>query len=275
MPDSKQINAENGEYLALTPKPAERLLSYRIGNLQGIGSRARQEDSFTVMNSMDVTAIKEKGFFFSVCDGMGGMKDGKLASETAIASLRQSFAAMDRSRDLSKQLVESAYTASDKVEELIGGDGGSTLIACILFEGKLYYVSVGDSFLFLYRNKELVMLNAEHTLLHDREIEAIEDGDVNPLQFVGLPEATALTGFLGMIGLDKTDSTVTPITLHNGDILMACSDGVGGVLSEEEIKQSLELPDVNHMCSDLEQKVLAHHRPHQDNFTAVVVQCIR
>ena len=126
MPDSKQINAENGEYLALTPKPAERLLSYRIGNLQGVGSRARQEDSFTVMNSMDVTAIREKGMFFSVCDGMGGMKDGKLASETAIASLRQSFAAMDRSRDLSRQLVECAYTASEKVEEKIGGDGGST-----------------------------------------------------------------------------------------------------------------------------------------------------
>jgi protein phosphatase len=274
MPDTMQ-NANEGAYLALTPRPKERLLSYKIGNLQGIGSRARQEDSFTVMNSMDVTAMKEKGLFFSVCDGMGGMKDGKLASETAIASLRQSFTEMDRSGSIPAQLVESAYTASSKVEALIGGDGGSTLIECVLFGGKLYYCCVGDSFLFLYRNNELIMLNSEHTLLHDREIEAIQDGDVNPLQFQNLPEATALTGFLGMIGLDKTDSNVIPINLHNGDIIMACSDGVGGVLSEEEIKESLELSDVNHMCSDLEQKVIAHHRPHQDNFTAVVVQCIR
>ena len=51
---------------------------------------------------------------------MGGMKDGRLASETAIQSLRQSFQAMDRSQDLAPQLERSVFQASAQVEALIG-----------------------------------------------------------------------------------------------------------------------------------------------------------
>ena len=75
----------------LSGSRVKRLLSYQVANLQGVGARARQEDSFTVANAFDVTEIKEKGLLFVVCDGMGGMKDGKVASETAIASIRNSF----------------------------------------------------------------------------------------------------------------------------------------------------------------------------------------
>lgn len=113
-----------------------RLLTYQVANLQEVGARARQEDSFMFANAFDVTEIREKGLLFVVCDGMGGMKDGKVASETAIASIRQSFINMDRDADLAKQLKESVYLAADEVEQRLGGDGGSTLVAGILFQEK-------------------------------------------------------------------------------------------------------------------------------------------
>ena len=74
----------------------ENLLGYRVANLQGVGARTRQEDSFTVANAFDVVKIRDEGLLFAVFDGMGGMKDGKLASETAVSSMRDSFKAMDR-----------------------------------------------------------------------------------------------------------------------------------------------------------------------------------
>ena len=255
-------------------KPSDRLLSYQISNLQGVGCRQRQEDSLTIMNAFDVIAIKEKGLFFAVCDGMGGMKDGKLASETAIASLRQSFQSLDYSADLATQLVKSVYEASARVESIIGGDGGSTVVTGILYQGKLYYASVGDSYFYLLRGGHLYRINAEHNLTQDRFLDAIRDDDFDPDNYRDLPEATALTEFLGMIGIDRVDAFVKPLNMYDGDILLACSDGVGGVLSEEELTESLSLSDVNDMSRSIENKIVARQKPHQDNFTGVVVKCI-
>lgn len=254
--------------------PAKSQLSYYIANLQGIGARERQEDSFAVANAFDVTRIREKGIFFAVCDGMGGMKDGRLASETAVGSLRQSFMEMDRKRDMAAQLKQSVFRASSQVEALLGGEGGSTAVIGILYQGGLYYASVGDSYLYLFRDGKLLRLNTEHNLCHQGYLESIRNGDLDPLPFRDISEAAALTEFLGMTGLDQVDCSVRPLPMKEGDILLACSDGVGGVLSTEEISEALQTADVEGMCSDLEARLVSHNRANQDNYTAIVVKCV-
>lgn len=252
----------------------KKLLSYQVGNLQEIGARTRQEDSFTFVNAFDVTGIKEKGLLFVVCDGMGGMKDGKVASETAIASIRQSFNDMDRGADLAEQLKESVYLAADEVEKRLEGDGGSTLVAGILFQEKLYYASVGDSFLYLKRGKQLYRLNREHNLCCQMYLESIRSGDMDPNEGRESPEAAALTQFLGMTGLSDVDCSVRPLPVRDGDVLLACSDGVGGVLAEEEILNALSLHSAQEMCQQMKQGIFLHAKVNQDNFTALVVKCL-
>lgn len=254
--------------------PAEQQLSYQVANLQGLGARARQEDSFTVAGVLDGAMVREKGLLFAVCDGMGGMRDGKLASETAVQSLRQSFLNMDRGCALAPQLEQSVYQASSEVEALIGGDGGSTVVIGILYQGGLYYASVGDSFLYLLRDGNLLKLNTEHNLCHQNYLEAIRDSDMNPLPFQDQPDGAALTEFLGMVGLDEVDCSVSPLPLDPGDVLLACSDGVGGVLSPEEVAEALQKPTPEEMCSDLELKIAMHNRANQDNYTAIIVKYV-
>lgn len=261
------------------PAPEEhtvnrRLLSYQVANLQGIGARARQEDSFAFVNAFDVTEIREKGLFFVVCDGMGGMKDGKLASETAIASLRESFAAMDRGENLARQLRESVFHAADEVEACLGGDGGSTVVAGMIYQEKLYYVSIGDSFLYLKRGDGLYRLNLEHNLCNELYMDGIRSGNLNPEAGRNSGEAAALTQFLGMRGLSEADGSVRPLPLAQGDVLLACSDGVGGVLDEGEVLEALNLNSAQGMCRCIESKVLAYAGKNQDNYTALVVKCM-
>ncbi len=264
----------------LAAQPAEqgpqikRLLSYQVANLQGIGARARQEDSFAVVNAFDVTEIKEKGLLFVVCDGMGGMKDGKLASETAVASIRSSFAVMDRSRDLAQQLKESVYLASQEILEYLKGDGGSTIVAGIIFREQLYYASVGDSCFYLKRDDCLYRLNREHNLCSQIYLESIRAGTMKPREGEESPEAAALTQFLGMDGMNDVDCSVRPFPLQQGDVLLACSDGVGGVLDDEEVLDALKLDNVQDMCARLEEKIAAHARKNQDNYTALAVKCL-
>ncbi|MBR5421891.1 MAG: serine/threonine-protein phosphatase [Lachnospiraceae bacterium] len=265
----------NEAVLPLSPRPKiEKKLGYRIANLQGVGARARQEDSFAVSNAFDVMKIWDEGLFITVCDGMGGMRDGKLASETAIQSLRNSFAEMDRQGDLDGQLERSIRLASREVEAVIGGDGGSTVVAGIIYKERLSFASVGDSYFFLYRDGVLNRLNREHNLCQQMFLEEVQDGSMEQKNYREMDEAVALTQFLGMIGMDDVDASYRPYPLKEGDILLLCSDGVGGVLSEEEIIRALSLKSEQAMCQQLEQGLVAHAKRNQDNYTALIVKCV-
>ena len=97
---------------------------------------------------------------------------------------------------------------------------------------------------------------------------------MDPLPLQGLPNGAALTGFLGMPGLDEVDCSVLPLPIDGGDVLLACSDGVGGVLSPEEVAKALQMPTPEEMCASLEAMIASYNRPHQDNYTAIVIQCV-
>ncbi len=250
------------------------VLTYKLANLQGIGARSGQEDAFTVVNAVNKKSIEEQGLFFAVCDGMGGMKDGALASQTAITCLRKSFADMERAADLAPQLRGSIFSTSSEIEAVIGGDGGSTVVAGIIFRDRLYYASVGDSFLYLFRDDCLYRLNREQNLCHQNYMEEIRSGSADPSDYQEEREAGALTGFLGMRGLDDVDSSIRPLPLKSGDVLLACSDGIGGVLTEEDVKAALSEKSEGEICERIEAFILDYCRKNQDNYTAVVIRCV-
>lgn len=252
-----------------------RLISYRIGNLQGIGARERQEDSFAFTNALDVTDMKRMGLLAIVADGMGGMRDGKAASETAIASLRASFQAMDRQGNLAMQLSDSVLRAGESVFRALGGDGGSTLVECIFYEEQLWFASVGDSYLYLLRDGQLLRMNREHNVMTERYLDAIRQGSMDPAQGREEPEKAALTQFLGMDALDDVDCLRRPLRLHDGDVFLLCSDGVGGAVPEARVRECLSLRTPEEMCAALERAVAEAENPYQDNYTALIIQCGR
>lgn len=250
-----------------------RCLSYRVANLQGIGTRERQEDSFAFSNALDVTGIRRRGLLAVVADGMGGMRDGRLASETAIVSLKKAFEKMDRSKDLARQLCDGVYFAGDQVRQTLDGEGGSTVVACIVFQEQLYFASVGDSFLYLKRGRQLLRLNCVHNCKNQAYLETIRSGSMDPERGRNHREKAALTQFLGMDGMDEMDFLRRPLPLQEGDVLLICSDGVGGVLGEQELALCLEQENPKKMCAAIENGIVQKKQDSMDNYTALVVQC--
>lgn len=251
----------------------ESLLGYRVANMQGIGSRERQEDSYALANASDADKIAEEGLLFAVFDGMGGMRDGKLAGETAAASIQEAFRELDRDGDLVGQLKKAFYTASGEVKKKTDGKGGSTAVVGIIYREKLYFASVGDSFLYLRRDGELCRLNTEHNVCHEEYLSGIRKGEIDPEACRSVTEAGALTQFLGREDMDEVDICLRPLHLKKGDVLLACSDGLGGVLNEEEIMNSLSFKSERAMRQQLTQYLTLHENPAQDNYTAVIVKC--
>ena len=248
-------------------------LSYLVANLQGIGRRENQEDSFAFGNALDPRAVEENGLTAVVADGMGGLKGGKLASETAVAAVLAASQTFDREGDLAAQLRAAAEAADDAVFGHLRGAGGSTLVAAFVFHGKLYFVSVGDSYLFLLRNRRLFRLNRSHNVLNRDWLEALEAGQSDPLPALRNPEREAITQFLGMGGLDEMDGFRRPLTLEAGDVLLLCSDGVGGVLSEDCLGSCLSHGTPEDMAQALEEEIRNINLKYQDNYTALIIQC--
>lgn len=253
--------------------PAPRQLSYRIASLQGQGSRERQEDAFCILNAHDVTMIRENGLLAVVADGMGGMKDGALASLTVVSSLQSDFAAWDRAGNLPGQMRQSVIRAGQAVYDTIGGDGGSTLVMCLFYRQTLCFASVGDSYLYLLRNRLLIRLNREQNVLHREYLRQIRRGQLRPEAARQTDEAAALSQFLGRSELDDIDDLKHPLPLQAGDVLLLCSDGIAGGLREDELLACLCAGSPELACAALERAVLRQRNPYQDNYTALVVQC--
>lgn len=265
----KRTKTEQAQY----QEPPQRLLGYQIDNLQGIGTRQRQEDSFACVNATDVMEIKNNGFLAVVADGMGGMKDGKLVSEAAIKQVKDDFKNMDREKDMGIQLKESIYQANRILYQTFGGSGGTTMIACVFFQERLYFVSVGDSFLYLKRCEGIYRLNREQTYRQELYRKLLYEGNLNTTQANEDEDGSRLSQFLGCPELKEVDALCRPWSIQDGDTLLLCSDGVGGVLTEQELLECLTEPTSDEACRRIEQEIQAKGRRHQDNYTALVINC--
>lgn len=257
----------------VSENPIPHYLSYHGAQLQQIGTRSNQEDSFAFVNISDVTLMRTRGLLAVVADGMGGMKDGKIASEAAVSRIMTGFENMDLASDIPAQLRGFMVMANDEIFSTLSAQGGSTGVICVFYNESLYYSSVGDSYLMLKRGDSIYHLNRKQNMFTRVCLQQIREGSVDCEPARTHPEKAALTCFLGMRELRDVDYTLRPIPLMDGDVILLCSDGVGGVLSEEQLKECLSAPTPEEMCRSMHEGVEAAGKRFQDNYTALVVRC--
>ena len=253
----------------LVPGP----LDYQVANLQGIGRRELQEDAFAFGNALDPDAIRRGGLLLVVADGMGGMKGGRQASETVTEELLRAFAGFYPEENLTEQLNDAVRHAGEVVYSKLEGAGGSTVVVGLIYKQKLYFTSVGDSYIFLLHNHTLVRLNRSQNVMNRDLQDDILGGRLQPEIARRNPEKDAITQFLGMPALDEGDFLRRPLPLSAGDVLLLCSDGVGGVLDRACLEECLRHGHPTDMCAAIEAQVKKANLKYQDNYTALVVQC--
>ena len=249
--------------------PAEGPLTLRIANVQGQGDREQQEDSFAIANAADAVLQESQGLLALVADGMGGMEDGKGASQWTAERFLQLFQERER-EDIPSWFYRSAHAVSDSVFQSFGGRSGTTLVAVHIREGLLHWLSVGDSGIFLMRNGGVFQLNREHTCLNQLFLQELEREVIDKRRAEADPDAPRLTSFVGMERLAEVDLSLRPLTLERGDALLLCSDGVSGVLTPPELLEAMVL-DPEEGCVLLERMVLEKGVPGQDNYTGILI----
>ena len=251
--------------------PAEGPLTLRIANLQGQGDRERQEDSFALVNPAHGELRDRQGLLALVADGMGGMEDGKAASQWAAERLPQLFQERE-TEDIPGWFYRSAHAVSEEVFRQFGGRSGTTLVAVHIQGERLHWLSVGDSAIFLARNGGVFQLNREHTCLNRLFLQELEREVIEKERAISDPDAPRLTSFVGIDRLTEVDLSLRPLTLQRGDALLLCSDGISGVLTPPELLECMSL-DPEDGVRLLEGMVLEKNVMGQDNFTGILIAC--
>lgn len=237
----------------------------RFGNFQGIGQRERQEDSLYISRDAE---IGKQGLLAIISDGMGGMLKGKAASNLAINCFLRQF--WRGGADIPARFQKAAQTASKRIYQKFSGHSGATLAAIYVIHGELYWISVGDSAIFLMRNKNLLQLNQEHNFLNTLSRKGLKEARTNCIQAMTCEDAERLTSFIGMGPLQETDGNLNPFPLRTGDVLLLCSDGVSGVLSPPELMEGMNL-EPEEGCKLLEALIRRKHILDQDNYTGIMI----
>ena len=250
--------------------PIPRGPALQVGNVQGVGARERQEDSFALCNASDRSALEREGFFAVVCDGMGGMDSGNEASEAAVEAFLQLFHSLLAEGDIPRQLREGTLAVSDGIFQRFRGRSGTTAVAVRIQGGGLHWISVGDSAIFLKRGECVFQLNREQTCLNDLYLRELRQEPIQKERAEGDEDARRLTAFVGIDCLEQVDQSLRPWVLRDGDVILLCSDGISGVLSPAELREAMSLPP-DEGCRLLETMVQEKALPGQDNYTGVMI----
>ncbi|BDU50617.1 PP2C family protein-serine/threonine phosphatase [Haliovirga abyssi] len=241
-------------------------LKILVGSSQILGERNEQEDNYSVINS-------DNGLLAVLADGMGGFLNGKLASKIAVETFLEEFVKVYNLQNIGQFFINTSYIANDKLLKVsMDSKMGTTLVSCYMYNNKLYWVSIGDSHIYLYRNKEINLLNNVHTYSKVL-LSRYKAGEISRSEYFSNSKRERLTSYLGYKNFHEIDYNENGIELLKGDKVILCSDGVYKSLTEEEILNYVSKkinPEIvtEEIMLEIEDKRISG----QDNATIIMVE---
>ena len=237
--------------------------------------REHNEDSFCILPEYDL---------FIVADGMGGHRAGDVASKMATHTIASFFQAtskedatwpfhfdphlsVEENRLITgiKVANKRIFEASTRYREVHGM--GTTVVGALFSpeRGRMYVAHVGDSRAYRVRGGEITQLTRDHSLLNDY---LLVMPDMTQEQRDELPK-NVITRALGM--QDSVVVVLVPELPHVGDVYVLCSDGLSGMMEDDEIREI-----VNSHAGDLDAASqalidLANANGGEDNITVVLL----
>ena len=251
------------------------ICAYAAG-LSDVGlQREHNEDSFIVLNDFDL---------YVVADGMGGHRAGDVASRIATETIGEFFKSTANDdvtwpfhfdTNLSEEenrLLTGIRVANRQIFERSTRSrecqGMGTTVVSVMFslrKQRVYIGHVGDSRCYRVRHGKIQQLTRDHSLVNDY---LVAMPDLTEEQRSELPK-NVITRALGMqdqviVDLQHDDPVV-------GDVYVICSDGLSGMLTDEEIERAVtKAPDIRTACRKLIEQ--ANDQGGEDNITAVLIK---
>lgn len=245
--------------------------SITVGASSIVGTRKNQQDSLYVK-------LGKEASIAIVCDGMGGMEGGEVASQTAVKILAEDFENLSE-LDIPHFMRQEAIKMDEAVAELKGDNGknmnaGTTVVSTIILGNHLYWLSVGDSRIYIMRQDEFVQVNRDHNYKMHLDSERTAGRLTDEEYYARMEMGEALISYIGMGNVSLMDINKVPFSLMSGDIILLCSDGLYKRLEVEEIHSIIQrtLPDMDEAAHELTRVVMDKAKGSQDNTSVILMQ---
>ena len=250
--------------------------SIDIGLSSVIGKRKEQQDTVLADDEYD---YYEKGMAIAtLCDGMGGLSGGKIASSLCASILNNSFHSISSTDDISifyRRIIQRLDSEVKKLKDDNGKplNAGTTLISVAIQNGKLYWISVGDSRIYLIRNGKMLCITHDHNysmILREKVLK----GQLTKEQADNDPQKDALVSYIGMGGVKYIDINTRPFDLLSGDTLILCSDGLYRTVDNNEMLRIMNSAnsDMKQAAISLVDSAMAKNKKGQDNTSVITIQ---
>jgi len=205
-----------------------------------------------------------------VADGMGGHEGGQEASRLAVEAIHETYADTPTT-DPQTLLTAGFHEAHQRIQRYAAAHTklrgmGTTATAVVLLADRLYYAHIGDSRLYRVTGQEITRLTHDHSYVG----RLVENGVITPEEAEAHPQRNILTAALGAGVEIVVETPQTPVPLKAGDTLMLCTDGLWGLLTDQELQRTVAQNPPAAACRALVD--LAKERGGPDNIT---VQLLR
>jgi len=227
--------------------------------------------------------VEDEAKLFLVADGMGGHAAGEIASRIAVDSISE-FILHSKSDDgtwphaydehyrrSTNRLMTAVRLANTRVLEAMRKDArlrgmGTTVVACLVDDDLISVAHVGDSRAYLIRDKQLSRITNDHSWV----FEQVQAGMLTEAEAEKHPLRNVITRALG--GALQVTPDASEIEGRPGDVFLLCSDGLTGMVPEDEILRVVtdSNGDLKKACQQLID--IANEHGGLDNVTAVLVR---
>jgi PPM family protein phosphatase len=225
--------------------------------------RSGNEDNYLMLSDRGV---------FIVADGMGGHAAGEVASEMAVRIISREIGSLRGVSDeqAGERIQRAIVSANEAIFERTLSEHdkrgmGTTTTVLALLPGRYLVGQVGDSRAYLLRNGTFLQVTKDHSYVQEQ----VDAGLLTPEQARVHPYSNVITRCVG------AGSEVVPDlyfgSLNAGDVLLLASDGLTGMLEDEQLMRILQAEDgpqswVDRMIAE------ANRRGGLDNITAIIVK---
>ncbi len=208
-----------------------------------------------------------------VADGLGGHLHGEIAAQLAIDHMGAAFAEEARPAlaNPSQFLVDSIRGAhqailGDAKEKGLRDTPRTVLVACVVQEGHAYWAHVGDARIYLIRKGRIVVRTRDHSLVQH----LVDEGRIREEAIPSHPQRNRLLQCLGGFQLPRPDRPAR-YRLARHDVLLLCSDGFWGPLTQRQLLQALHLRPLEQAVPELMALAETRAGPQCDNVSVVAM----
>lgn len=241
-------------------------IKFRIAAKTDVGLvRTNNEDNFQASSDLsggqmrwvnnEICSLGDKGALIVVADGMGGMNAGEVASELAIETIREYFspekltAEVLKTRYTIEKYMNDAIVAADMKIKAVAKSRpetkgmGTTIVIGWIIDDKLYISWCGDSRAYVYNpSAGLHQISKDHSYVQN----LVDKGSITRDEAFDFPDSNIITRCLSDgTTKAKPESLLKPYEVCDNDIIMLCTDGLSGMIRDNEMESIIRQNEHN------------------------------